>query len=37
MFFSPFFLQVHANLIVMEARLQAALLYTLRAITHYMR
>ncbi|KAG7255684.1 hypothetical protein CRUP_021923, partial [Coryphaenoides rupestris] len=30
-------LKVHANLIVMEARLQAALLYTLRAITHYMR
>ncbi|XP_059206565.1 sestrin-2 isoform X1 [Centropristis striata] len=29
--------KVHANLIVMEARLQAALLYTLRAITHYMR
>ncbi|XP_061520417.1 sestrin-2 isoform X1 [Phycodurus eques] len=29
--------QVHANLIVLEARLQAALLYTLRAITHYMR
>ncbi|XP_068188549.1 sestrin-2 isoform X2 [Antennarius striatus] len=29
--------KVHANLIVMEARLQAALLYTLRAITYYMR
>lgn len=29
--------KVHANLIVMEARLQAALLYILRAITHYMR
>ncbi|XP_056876901.1 sestrin-2 isoform X1 [Takifugu flavidus] len=29
--------KVHANLIVMESRLQAALLYTLRAITHYMR
>uniref|UniRef100_A0A672HZM1 Sestrin-2-like n=1 Tax=Salarias fasciatus TaxID=181472 RepID=A0A672HZM1_SALFA len=29
--------KVHANIIVMEARLQAALLYTLRAITHYMR
>ncbi|XP_077446096.1 sestrin-2 [Stigmatopora argus] len=29
--------KVHANLIVLEARLQAALLYTLRAITHYMR
>ncbi|XP_063756086.1 sestrin-2 isoform X2 [Eleginops maclovinus] len=29
--------KVHANLIVMEARLQAALLYVLRAITHYMR
>ncbi|XP_031709795.1 sestrin-2 isoform X1 [Anarrhichthys ocellatus] len=29
--------KVHANLIVMEARLQAALLYTLRAITHFMR
>ncbi|XP_054619264.1 sestrin-2 isoform X2 [Dunckerocampus dactyliophorus] len=29
--------KIHANLIVMEARLQAALLYTLRAITHYMR
>ncbi|XP_074469385.1 sestrin-2 isoform X1 [Sebastes fasciatus] len=29
--------KVHANLIVMEARLQAALLYTLRAITQYMR
>lgn len=29
--------KVHANLIVTEARLQAALLYTLRAITHYMR
>ncbi|KAM9383787.1 sestrin-2 isoform 2-T3 [Pholidichthys leucotaenia] len=29
--------KVHANLIVIEARLQAALLYTLRAITHYMR
>lgn len=29
--------KVHANLIVMEARLQAALLYTLRAVTHYMR
>ncbi|XP_034016854.1 sestrin-2 isoform X2 [Thalassophryne amazonica] len=29
--------KVHASLIVIEARLQAALLYTLRAITHYMR
>ncbi|XP_056153902.1 sestrin-2 isoform X3 [Lampris incognitus] len=29
--------KVHANLIVTEARLQAALLYTLRAITYYMR
>ncbi|XP_061123220.1 sestrin-2 isoform X2 [Syngnathus typhle] len=29
--------KVHANLIVLEARMQAALLYTLRAITHYMR
>lgn len=29
--------KVHVNLIVMEARLQAALLYTLRGITHYMR
>ncbi|KAM7384174.1 hypothetical protein PAMA_011496 [Pampus argenteus] len=29
--------KVHANIIVMEARLQAALLYTLRAITRYMR
>ncbi|KAM9737586.1 sestrin-2 isoform 2-T2 [Menidia menidia] len=29
--------KVHANLIVMEARLQAALLYSLRAITDYMR
>ncbi|KAK0132832.1 Sestrin-1 [Merluccius polli] len=29
--------KVHSNLIVMEARHQAALLYTLRAITQYMR
>lgn len=35
--FFPFFLQVHANLIVMGARLQAALLYTLRSITAYIK
>lgn len=35
--FFPFFLQVHANLIVMGARLQAALLYTLRSITMYIK
>ncbi|XP_014909650.1 sestrin-2 isoform X1 [Poecilia latipinna] len=29
--------KVHANLIVMEARLQAALLYTLRSITAYIK
>lgn len=38
---SPFFLllppvQVHVNLLILEARLQAELLYALRAITHYM-
>lgn len=31
-----YFLQVHVNLLVMEARMQAALLYALRAITRYM-
>lgn len=35
-FLSPFLLQVHVNLLVMEARLQAELLYALRAITQYM-
>lgn len=30
------FMQVHVNLLLMEARLQAALLYALRAITRYM-
>ncbi|KAG8144700.1 hypothetical protein E2320_013158, partial [Naja naja] len=27
---------VHVNLLILEARLQAELLYALRAITHYM-
>lgn len=30
------FIQVHVNLLLMEARMQAELLYALRAITHYM-
>lgn len=29
-------LQVHVNLLLMEARMQAELLYALRAITRYM-
>lgn len=28
--------QVHVNLLLLEARMQAALLYALRAITRYM-
>lgn len=32
-FFPP---QIHVNLLIMEARLQAELLYALRAITQYM-
>lgn len=28
--------QIHVNLLIMEARLQAELLYALRAITQYM-
>lgn len=33
LFFPP---QIHVNLLIMEARLQAELLYALRAITQYM-
>lgn len=33
---SPATLQVHVNLLLLEARMQAALLYALRAITRYM-
>lgn len=29
-------MQVHVNLLLMEARMQAELLYALRAITRYM-
>lgn len=32
----PFVPQVHVNLLLLEARMQAALLYALRAITRYM-
>lgn len=32
----PVPLQVHVNLLLMEARIQAELLYALRAITRYM-
>lgn len=34
--FSSSLLQIHLNLLIMEARLQAELLYALRAITQYM-
>lgn len=30
------FLQVHVNLLILEARMQAELLYALQAITQYM-
>ena len=32
-----FFLQVHVNLLVLEARLQAELIYALRAVMQYMK
>lgn len=31
-----FYIQVHVNLLLIEARMQAELLYALRAITRYM-
>jgi len=34
--FSLYSPQIHVNLLIMEARLQAELLYALRAITQYM-
>lgn len=34
--FLSFLPQIHVNLLIMEARLQAELLYALRAITQYM-